>query len=407
MRKMILFIFVIGVARAGYAQCIDLETAWEKVISFAPSLGAADAEIGVLEGEAKQVALWPNPVLEVESENLGVDHPSDDVEPPQTTISIEQLVELGGKRTARYQLAASQTCVAYWNAQIIRENAYLELTRTFIEVRAAEERWRIASERLELSENLLEAAKRKVQNGKLSPIQEKRVRIGMMADRLAVREAYSAYEQAKSRLAALWGSCCPDFESVEFDLFTFEPPPCESDMQGAYFRTPDYIRAFQAVTSAANNLYLQKANRMPDVVVMGGYRRYHDSHSGGWVVGVEVPLPLFNRNQGGIKSARCRLEQARLELEEIAREAQERIAVTLEKLAAAYQEAEELCACIMSEAKETLQMTQAGYDKGKFDYIDLLDAQKLLYEVQERYIDLLCEYHLNRAELARLSGLKL
>ena len=407
MRKYIFFILVLGIAQAGHAQCIDLETAWQRIVCFAPSLGAADAEIGVLEGDAQQVSLWPNPILEIESENLGVNHPSDDVEPPQTTFRVEQLVELGGKRSARFDLASSQTCAAYWNAQIERLNAFYELRRAFIEVRAAEERWRIATVRFEVSEKILEAAKKQVQNGKLSPIHEKRARIEMMAERLALWEAHSAFEQAKTCLSSMWGSGCPDFEGVDFDLFACAPPPCEGELLGGFYQTPDYLRAQQALKSASKNISLQKANRVPDVVLMGGYRHYHDSHTGGWVVGLEVPLPLFNRNQGGIRSAQCGLSQAQYELDEISREAQERIAVVSERLEAAYEEIEVMCQYILSEAEETLRLTEAGYNKGKFEYLDLLEAQKMLYEVQEKYIDVLSEYHLNRAQLARLSGIGL
>ncbi|MCC5832291.1 MAG: TolC family protein [Chlamydiales bacterium] len=408
MRKILFLVFICGFGEGGYTQCIDFETAWERVVNFAPALAGADATIWVLEGEQLQASLLPNPVLGIVSEDLGISsRDTADVETPETTFRIEQLIELGGKRTARIEFAASQTRAAYWEALIKRGNAYLELTRAFIEARRAEEKWKIASARLEVREHLLEAAKREVQNGKSSSIREKKVRIEMMADRLALREAFSAYEQAKIRLAGLWGSACPDFESVAFDLFSFAPPPCEAEAQGAFYQTPDYLLALQIVRSAEKNISLQKAYRVPDVNLIGGYRRYHDFPAGGWVVGIEIPLPLFNRNQGAIMSANCGLSQAQYGLQEMTQMLQEKIATTFRRVAAAYEEIEEMSIYVLKEAEETLCLMQAGYEKGKFNYNDLLDAQKTVYDFQEQYIDLLSEYHLNRAELARLSGIKI
>lgn len=393
--------------RAGYAQCIDIETAWQRVLRHAPSLAAVDAEISAMSGELEQVSRTPNPLLEVESENLGMGHPSDDVEPPQTTFSLAQLIELGGKRGARCKLAYSQKNEAYWEAQIERENTYFDLILMFIQVRAAEEKWRIASERLEVSENALEAIKRQIENGKLSPIQEKRARIEVMAQTLALREAFSEYEQAKMRLSSMWGSRYPDFDQVDFELYAFVPPPCEILALEGFYQTPDYFKAQQAVDSASKNLTLQKANGIPDVTLMAGYRLFHDTLSGGLVVGAVMPIPLSDRNQGGVKRACSLLSQARYALEEVTRNAHEKISTAYERLTTAYEETEMMYRTIICEAQESVKLTESGYCNGKFDYLELLEAHKLLFEMQEKYVDVLCDYHQNRAELARLSGMNL
>ncbi len=398
---------MIVLCRVGHAQSIDLETAWQRIKCYAPSIAGADAAILAQEGMREQVGLLINPVLEVVGDNLGVGRPTEDVEPPTTTFSLSQTLELGGKRGARCRLASSEKCVAYWDAQIERADIYLALLLAFIDVRTAQEKWCIATKRLEVTEKITLVAKKQVENGKLSPIYEKRARIEMMAQSLAVREAFSLYEQAKIGLASMWGSKCPDFESVDFELYGFVAPPCESELLGCFYQTADFKKAQQIVSSASENISLQRANAIPDVTVLAGYRHFYDSRTGAFLAGVGIPIPLFNRNQGSVKSACAGLNQAKNAFEDVVRLGEEGISVTYARLASAYEESELMYRGIWKEAAETVQLTESGYNKGKFEYLDLLDAQKMLFEIQERYLDILYEYHQSRAELARISGMQI
>ena len=411
-------IFVLGIVQIGYCQCIDLyptnssscldiDTAWQRVIDYAPSIAAADAQISVLKGEATQVALRLNPIFEIESENLGITKPTDDVEPPQTTFSLAQTFELGGKRRARFRLASSLSDVAYWDAQIERENAYFALMLAFIEVGTAQERWKLTQEKLVINQCILETMKNLVQNGKWDPLDEKRRRVELMDEDLSIREVSFELEQAKARLASMWGSSCLDCEGVDFDLYTFCPPPSEELVLNAFYKTVDYSKAQQLLTTASQNLALQKSNRIPDITLMAGYRIFHDSYAKGWVVGFEMPIPFFNRNQGGVYSACCEITQVQFQLEEVVKDAFSKILIIHEKMGILYEKIKMISQHVLIEAKDTLDLIETGYQKGKYEYLDLLEAQKIFSEAQEKYIHVLYEYHLSRAELARLTGVKL
>lgn len=393
----ILLFLIICLAQVAYG--LDLETAWQRVVASAPSLGAVNSEVSILEAEALQVSLRLNPFFEVASENLDI-MPTKNVDPPQTTFSLSQIFELGGKRKARAAYACSLSTVAYWDAQIARENLRLAVVTAFIEVCSAQERLNLAKKRMKLIEQVLKTAQQQVQNGKVSPIFEKKVAIELMSEKIYLSEITSAFEQAKQHLSIMWGCRCPDFDEVEYPFFTFSSHCYD---ESGFYQTPDYLKAQQVICSTSKQLTLQKANGIPDVTLIAGFRLFHDSTENGWIVGAAMPIPIFDRNQGSVKAARCSMAQAQYELEEVVREGTDQIALVQERLATACEEVR-MRQAIFKEAEEAFELTKRGYQNGKFEYLELLEAEKMLFEIQEKYIDVLSEYHLNRAQLARLCG---
>lgn len=406
MRRIILVFLVLGYPfKAKAEECVlDLETAWERVVLSSPSLAIADNHVLARDAERRQVSTLINPVLEVEAENLGVSNPNDETEPPQTTIALAQTLELGGKRLARKTLANSITSIALWDAQIERLEIRKALILGFISVSAAQEKWRLAVDKEVIAGKILETEGLQCEGGKVSPIQYKQSQISYKAAQLATKEAFSQFQQEKKALAALWGDPCPDFDCVAFNLFSYELPPCEEFVMNEVFQLPDFARAKQEIFSANYNLRLQKANSIPDVTVTGGYRYFHDSHQHGWIVGAAMPIPIFNLNQGNIAKARVEIHQAELQLEEVERILRQRLGFSLEKLTISFEESESIRQGILADALDAYCLTEAAFQQGKLEYMDLLEAQKILFEIREKYIDVLYEYHINRAELARLTG---
>jgi len=404
MFRSFIVIFLMGQIGLGECFSLDLETAWKRIQAYAPSIAAADAKIDARIAERRQVALFPNPVAVIEAENLGVSNHNDDAEPPETTFALSQLIELGGKRSARTLFASSLADIAFWDAQIARSDLRFALTTAFIDVCIAQERLRLAQEKVQLAEEVLQTLNIQVQGGKISPIQQKKAFLMQMAAQVSVREAFSEFDQAKKRLSSLWGCPDPDFDCVIYNLFECSPPPgCEWSIDGIP-QTPEFARAYAEVVSATQNLKLQRANGIPDMVLTVGYSVFNDSNQHGWVVGVEVPLPFFDRNQGNIQKACVEQSQAWYQVEEVIRSLKEQILVVHNRLVSAFENSEMMRSEILVEATDTFNLIQTGYTNGKIEYLELLDAQNTLFEIQEKYTEILHDYHFNRAELERLTG---
>lgn len=406
MRKTILFLIIILTQRvlADDPFFLNWETAWCRVLNYAPALASREAEVAAFDADTLQASLLPNPIGWVESENLGIHNHSNDAEPPETSFGISQLIELGGKRGARRALASSVTCIASLDVEVERQNLKLATMAAFIDVSVAQERLALAQEREEIGSAALETVCLLLDGGKASELQEKKARVELMGAQLLVREALSALMQARKRLSNLWGSPCPDFDGVDFPLHTYCSLPCQEAILENLIHTADYARAWQEINSLCSNLRLQKANSIPDVAVTFGYSIFHESGAGGWLVGVEMPFPIFNRNQGNIRRAAAEISRAEFQLDETMRALTERVVLVYERAQAAYDAAHMIHCGVLAEAKEAYDLIQEGYSSGKLGYLELLDARKTLFEIEENYLSVLHAYHQNLAELTRLTG---
>jgi cobalt-zinc-cadmium efflux system outer membrane protein len=151
-------------------------------------------------------------------------------------------------------------------------------------------------------------------------------------------------------------------------------------------------------------LQLEKAKGVPDVTVGGGVRRFEETDDSAFVMGLGVPIPLFDRNQGGIQEAVAELGKSRRQYEA----AQVRILAALSEasnaLAAAYDEVTILRNDVLPKAEQAFAAARQGYEQGKFDYLYVLDAQRTLFGTQAQYIDSVEAYHKARADVRRLTA---
>jgi cobalt-zinc-cadmium efflux system outer membrane protein len=149
---------------------------------------------------------------------------------------------------------------------------------------------------------------------------------------------------------------------------------------------------------------VERANAIPNITINGGYRRLNETDDNAVLFGISVPLPLFNRNQGSIVEARHRLAKAEAER----RAAEVRVTSALsdayKALATAHAEAVGLRANVIPAAQSAFERINEGYRLGKFGYLDVLDAQRTLFDARARYLQTVTDYHRAAAEVERLVG---
>jgi cobalt-zinc-cadmium efflux system outer membrane protein len=117
-----------------------------------------------------------------------------------------------------------------------------------------------------------------------------------------------------------------------------------------------------------------------------------------------VPLPLFDRNQGGVLAATAELGKARRQYEAAQVKTLAALSEAASALAAAYDEVTILQSDVLPKAQRAFEAAQQGYLQGKFDYLHLLDAQRTLFQAQAQYDDSVETYHRAQADVARLTG---
>ncbi|MGE0116309.1 MAG: TolC family protein, partial [Steroidobacteraceae bacterium] len=150
---------------------LTLSRALALALKHNPELSAFSHELRASEAAVLQAGVLPNPVLELEADNLDNNRLRQDGD-RTTAIQIGQLIELGGKRTARIRMAEAGRDLANWDYEAKRIDVLSRVSQHFIDTVAAQQARELAAESLKLARNVAAAVARRVQAGKVSPIEE-------------------------------------------------------------------------------------------------------------------------------------------------------------------------------------------------------------------------------------------
>ena len=389
------------------AGAITLRQALALALIHNPELKAFSWDVRVSEARRLQASLWPNPELEVEVGEVGGPGQRSDFDAAETTIQLSQLIELGDKRRKRTKLASMEKELAGWDYEARRLDVFTEVTKAFTEVLAAQQRLKLTEELLQLSEELVDTVTKRVDAGKDSPLEKTKAIVTLSNIKIQHQQAVQHFELTRKQLASTWTGKDPKFESVVGQLDSLSPLLSIEKFTDLITQNPDIARWSLEIDKDKAALELEKAKAISDITLIGGLQRFNETDDNAIVFGFAIPLPISDRNQAGKLRAAYELAKAREEQ----RAAHTRIHIKLVKayqaLLSAYTEATELDKNVLQAAQSVFEASKTGYTRGKLDYLNVLDAQRTLFEVKARSIDALALYHIAKADVERLIGQKL
>lgn len=381
---------------------LTLQDAIARAVDSDPGLRAANAGIDAARGGLRQARVRPNPTLDAEVENFNGRGDLRGFDGAETTFSLSQEVELGGRRSARIRLADRELHGAELDRVLRGLDLIRDVQTAYFDALAAEELVLIAQERLATAEALNASVARRVAAARDPLMAGARAEAGLAEARIALTRAQSEATTARARLASFFGGDA-GFSLVPADFaLPRATDHAHDDLSDA---SPDLARLAVQRDQAGASTRVERSLAWQNPTLSLGYRRFEDQDGeGALVAGVSIPLGVFDRNQGSV--ARARAEQRRAELElEAGRRDLMREHAALERAiatdAAAVQSTEE---DVIPQAERALALAQDGYNRGAFSYLDVLEAQRALSDARQTRIDSLRSYHSNEAALDRLTA---
>jgi cobalt-zinc-cadmium efflux system outer membrane protein len=372
-----------------------------------PDLAAFAWDVRAGEARTLQAGLRPNPEAGVEVENVAGSGEFRDFDGAEVTLSLSQVIELAGKRRKRAQVAALERDLAAWDYETSRLDVLTQVTQAFVDVLSVQERLAVDAELVRLAEQVARTVTERVNAGKVSPLEATRARVALASSRIALQRARRELSAAKDRLAATWGGTPATFERVAGNLETLNPIPSAAALAQRVEQNPDIARWATAMAQRQAALTLEEANRSPDPTLGAGVRYFNmvdEADAYAFLFAASVPLPVFDRNQGNILEARYQLAKTEAERRAAAVRVQTALAETHAALSAAYSEAVTLRDEVLPGAQQAFEAAREGYHQGKFQFLDMLDAQRTLFEARGQYLEALSAYHQAVAALERLIG---
>ncbi|MFC5510445.1 TolC family protein [Massilia jejuensis] len=394
----LLVIFAAGPALAE-GTALTLAEAIARARNQAPQLQSADAALRAADANVGLSSLRPNPTLSVEAENVLGSGRYAGFGGGEKTFSLSMPLELGGKRGARVRVAEAERSAARIGTQVAQADLTLQITEAFVTLAASERYVEIAKASHALAERAHHAARERVRVGKASPIEEQRADVLRINSEVRLDKALRATRLAGATIARLTGAAMP----VAITSTWFERT--DAAVLGQPAVSSLALAAAEAELTAANaRVDAARRDRVPDVTLAAGMRRYGESSEKAAVLALSIPLPLFNPGTAAIARSRAEYDRASatrrgvaLEFEQSAAQAEAEVADALAAARAANGPA-------LAAAEEAARIARIGYAEGKFPQLELIDAERSLAETRETSVDALAALHTARARLARLQG---
>ncbi len=385
---------------------LTLEEALSRTLTHGPELLAVTEELRAVEAEVVLAGRLPNPELSVSLENVAGDGAYQDNDAAELTIELSQPIELGGKRKLRREAAELGRQLAA-NGQKLAQAVVLATTRQrFIATLSAQEKLTLAKEQAEVAAKTLAAAEERIKAGKAPAIDRVRLQGQVGLANLAVSQAERTLLTARQELASSWNSAQVDYEQVEGDLGVLPNVPPLSTLDAALEQTAAAISRRIATELRGVELEQAKASRIPDPSVTFGWRQFNDSDENAWLFGLSMPLPLFSLGHEAVAAASSRYQSARAREANDRNQARATLLSAWQALADTRAEAEVLDSQVVPAAAEGFATADFGYRAGKFGLLELLDAQRSLFEARQQQLKARTDCHLAAIELQRLQSVE-
>lgn len=388
---------------------LTLRQAIDAALVTHPELQTFAFEFRAQDARTRQAGLRPAPEASIDAENVLGTGETRGADAAEFTFALSQVIELGGKRDAR--VAAAQA--GYGALEVERQARQLdvlaEVTRRFITVAARQEQLRLAGSAVGLAEKTVAGSETRVEAAKSPHAELDRARIALDRARLDERRTAVELDAARKQLAATWGESQPviggrSFGEVEADLFTLPPAGNFAELVARLASNPDSLRFASETRLRDAELRLAATQRRPDVTVAAGVRRLQATQDQAFVASLSMPLFSGRRAESFVAEAQATRERVDAERRIAQVKAEATLYELQRELSRTVAEAGTLSADIVPRTAEALRETEYAYERGRYSYLELVDAQREFLAVQAALIDTAASAHLLRAEIERLTN---
>jgi cobalt-zinc-cadmium efflux system outer membrane protein len=356
-------------------------------------------------GQEVTARLFPNPLLSVGTLSSYTQGRTLS-DSGQLFTQVAQLFELAGKRGYRIESAGFGT----QSAEAAFEDAVRQLgftvKDTYYRIQLAQRRLVLAEENRDRFSRILAINTIRFNKGYIAEIDLIRIRLQMVDFHSQVIRSLQEAESARGDLRQLLRLSPKTMLELTTELgFRRIDPDIETLRVAALDVRPDIRAKRYTFSQRGSDLKLAKAYRIPDVTIGAGYAiqgARGPDNPGQVALSAGIPLPLFNRNQGGILQAEVALQSAEADLDKTINLVENEVEVAYRNLLQSRRLVEAYVGEVLEDARSSLTIVERAYERGGATILDLLDAARTSRTIQQNYIEALFNYqhHLFQLESA-------
>ncbi len=371
---------------------LNLDDLEKMALAANPTVGQAQANLRAATGAARQAGLYPNPTVGYYGDEIRGGYTAGG----KQGIFASQTIVLGGKlgsarRVAQLRAREIQTDLETQRLRVLN-NVRLQFYQVLAAQRLVEVRQnlaRLAADTVQTSQQLANVGQADRPDILQAQVERQQALVSL---RVAEQELRSSWQV----LAAVIGKPAMPLAHVNGDLEALPDLSYDEWVATTLRDSPEIKLAQQAVERSEAALAQARSSAIPDLQVTATLaQNYEPLESTGRPTGLQggaqigVQLPVFNRNQGAVASAKAEIESARLNLERLKLQLQRNLASIFKDYATARAVVQEYKTGMLPLAEEAYRMYQANYQQMAGTYPQVLISQRTLFQLEAEYIEAL------------------
>lgn len=348
-----------------------------------PAIAQSEARVRALRGKWVQAGLPPNPTAGYTGGEIGNDGGAgqNGMYVGQKFITAHKLRRDRAVVAAEIDKANQDLVSTRRRVQTDVQRAYYEALLAQKRVELAEELGRISDDAVRSSQSLVEAQEIPLAGLLQTEVQQQNAKV-------LLRTSKNGQERAWRNLSAVIGGADLTVQTLDGDVRQL-PVSLEWTDQLARLQSqsPEIAAALAQVEQSRRALDRASVEAVPDISTQ--FTVQYDDGTGDTIAGVQVgmPIPLWNRNQGGIRQAQAEVTEAARNVARVELDLNQRLADVFQQYADAQVTAETYGSDILPRSQRTLDLVQKGYQQGEVGYLDLLTAQQTFSQTNLAYLD--------------------
>lgn len=362
-----------------------------------PAICKAMAKLSAARGNYVQVGLPPNPIVGYSGQQIGSNGLAE-----QDGVFVEQEFVRGGKLRLNREVAAREVMRMERELWVVQQ-------RVITDVRLAYYQLAVAQRQLDLTQELQRIAQDGLRSAEALYAAKEVSKPDVLQAELEVENSAILLQNARNRQVAAWRTLANviaqpamAIRRVTDDLnLASQAYDYDASLTRLLNESPELAAASAEIERARWALERARAEPRPNITVQGLVNA-RDNGIGGRADGglsVGLPVPLWNRNQGGIAAAQFELAAAIRELERVRLGLQNRLALVFERYSNARNQVDRYRNRILPAAQESLDLTRRSYQAGELGFLSLLTAQRTYFQTSLSYVDAMRELRLAEAEI--------
>lgn len=382
---------------------VTLEQALEMAEQRQPEIAEAKAMVEAAQGRARQAGAFPNPEAIAGAQQIPFDGASKERE---YVAGVAQSIPLSRRLSKARQAELLEREVRARGLEVKRRHIRKRVHSAFATALYQEKAYQAQNAIRQNAEKALAVTQARFEAG--DALREDLARMEMELSRAKVeaQRAESLHKQALVALSSAIGDATLLVRSLAGTLDeAFEIPTLES-LAANLSTQPEVSLAEADVRARHARVDAAEAERIPDIKVELLYHRLESSQANTFDVGLSLPLPLFNRNQGRLQEARAEATAAEARLRMTQNELAARLRQSYLQLTAALANSQAIKTEVLPRADTVLRTAEARYAAGDASLNDILPVRRDWAALQLGYLESLRDVLRAWAEVQNFSNVR-